>query len=325
MTETNALIRLDAARRALELASSIEEVKAGRDQMEVMREYAKKQRWDLDSQNQCAERKLWHEHRLGEMLAAPDGLRRKGQRDEIFHDEGFAPPKLSDLGISESQSHRWQAIATIPKAHLEAAIASVKAKREELTSRDMYRLARQLERSQRGIIEAAPMPEGPFRCIVIDPPWPMEKIEREVRPNQGLVLDYPVMSLEEIAALPIPDRAEPTGCHIYLWVTQKYLPAGLQLFKTWDVAYQCLLTWVKPTGMTPYSWMYNTEHVLFGRIGSLPLDRLGLKLSFEAPALRHSQKPDIFYERVRQASPGPRSDMFAREPHEGFTAWGNEV
>ena len=85
------------------------------------------------------------------------------------------------------------------------------------------------------------------------------------------------------------------------------------------------MTWVKPTGMTPYSWMYNTEHVLFGRVGNLPLERMGLKLSFEAPAARHSQKPEVFYERVLAASPEPRLELFARSPRAGFDAWGNEV
>jgi N6-adenosine-specific RNA methylase IME4 len=117
----------------------------------------------------------------------------------------------------------------------------------------------------------------------------------------------------------------PDGCHVYLWVTQKYLPAGLDLFRAWGVTYQCLLTWVKPTGMTPYSWMYNTEHVIYGHVGNLKLERLGLKLSFDAPVVRHSQKPDVFYERVLQASPGPRLEMFSRQPRDGFTAWGAEV
>jgi N6-adenosine-specific RNA methylase IME4/DNA-binding XRE family transcriptional regulator len=170
-----------------------------------------------------------------------------------------------------------------------------------------------------------PMPDQKFRCIVIDPPWPMQKIEREKYPNQSQTLDYPVMSLDEISSLPIGELADPAGCHLYLWVTQKFLPSGFCLFDNWGVKYQCLLTWVKPSGFTPFSWMYNTEHVLFGRIGSLPLDKLGLKLSFDAPVTRHSAKPDVFYDRVIQASPGPRLEMFSRQRRDGFTCWGNEV
>lgn len=175
------------------------------------------------------------------------------------------------------------------------------------------------------IIKTPPLPAGKYRCIVVDPPWPVQKIEREERPSQGDKLDYPTMTVDEIRDLPVAHLAADDGCHIYLWVTQKFLPTGLALLESWGVNYQCCMTWVKPTGMTPYSWMYNTEHVLFGHIGNLPLERLGLKLSFEAPVTKHSAKPAIFYDRVVQASPVPRIDLFARCSREGFDVWGNEV
>lgn len=170
-------------------------------------------------------------------------------------------------------------------------------------------------------------PEGKFSCIVIDPPWPMQKIEREERPDQGVQLDYPVMSLEQIAdetLVPVRTLAA-DNAHIYLWVTHKFLPAGMDLLDAWGFRYQCVMTWRKNVGITPFSWMYDTEHVLFGRKGSLDLQRLGLRLSFEAPVRGHSVKPDVFYERVVEATPGPRVEMFARRPREGFTVWGNEV
>jgi N6-adenosine-specific RNA methylase IME4 len=50
-----------------------------------------------------------------------------------------------------------------------------------------------------------------------------------------------------------------------------------------------------------------------------------LRLDFQADVRQHSRKPDVFYERVAAASPGPRLDMFARERHEGFDSWGNEA
>jgi N6-adenosine-specific RNA methylase IME4 len=176
--------------------------------------------------------------------------------------------------------------------------------------------------------ETPPLPGGRFRCIVIDPPWPVEKIEREVRPNQGQFLDYHVWSLGEIkerVGSYLQEKADPVGCHIYLWITHRHLPEGFKLFGAWNVRYQCLMTWKKNVGITPFSWMYDTEHVLFGRIGSLPLNENGLRLWFEAAVTRHSEKPQVFYDRVRAASPEPRLDLFAREFREGFAVWGNEV
>ncbi|WP_313673252.1 MT-A70 family methyltransferase [Mycolicibacterium sp.] len=168
---------------------------------------------------------------------------------------------------------------------------------------------------------------GTYSCIVIDPPWDIKKIERDERPNQGAFLDYPTMSLDQIADekwVPVRTHAA-DDCHLYLWVTHKYLPAGLELMEAWGFRYQCLMTWRKNVGITPFSWMYDTEHVIFGRKGNLPLTQLGLRLSFDAPVQGHSVKPEVFYERVRAASPGPRIDMFARTERNGFEVWGNEV
>jgi len=188
-----------------------------------------------------------------------------------------------------------------------------------------YKKVMSAQKKEKEPIETPPLPDKKYRCLIIDPPWKTQKIERDERPEQGKYLDYPTMSLEEIEKLPIPELAYEEGCHVYLWTTHKRLPNALKLFESWGVKYQCLMTWVKPTGMTPFSWMYNTEHVLFGRIGTLNLEKLGIKLSFEEPSREHSRKPEIFYEIVRKVSPEPRLDMFARGPHEGFDQWGNEV
>lgn len=163
-----------------------------------------------------------------------------------------------------------------------------------------------------------------YRGIVIDPPWPMTKIRRDVRPKQT-VMDYPVMSLAEIAQMRPADLADPEGSHLYLWTTHKFLPDAFKLLDQWGFRYECLLTWRKNVGFTPFSWMRSTEHVLFARRGNLRLERLGLRLDFDAKVREHSRKPEEFYALVRQATPEPRIDVFARESHVGFDAWGNQV
>lgn len=55
------------------------------------------------------------------------------------------------------------------------------------------------------------MPTTGYHCIVIDPPWPMEKIERDVRPNQA-GFDYPTMSEDELAAFELPAADD---CHLF--------------------------------------------------------------------------------------------------------------
>lgn len=163
-----------------------------------------------------------------------------------------------------------------------------------------------------------------YRCIVIDPPWPMKKIRREVRPKQ-VEMDYKTMSIDEIKEFPLKKFMHNDGCHIYLWTTQKFLRDSFDVFEAWGVKFQCLMTWVKNVGFTPYSWMYSTEHVLFGACGNIPLLRKGIRLDFNAKVREHSRKPDEFYDIVRLVSSGPRVDIFSREKREGFDVWGYET
>lgn len=163
-----------------------------------------------------------------------------------------------------------------------------------------------------------------YKAIILDPPWPMEKILRDKMPNQS-IFEYATMEIDQIKELPVHALADENGCHIYLWTTQKYLPVAYDLFKDWGVEYQCLLTWVKDIGFTPFSFMYTTEHCLFGRYGTLPLLKLGKRLEIVAKRREHSRKPDEFYDLVREVSPEPRLDWFSREPRDGFDQYGNET
>lgn len=170
------------------------------------------------------------------------------------------------------------------------------------------------------LLERPAPPTGQYSCIVIDPPWPMKKIDRDVRPKQK-AFDYEPMSEDELAELALPAA---DNCHLYLWTTHKHLPIALNLAGLWGFKYECLMTWVKNVGFTPFSWMRSTEHVLFCRRGSLDLLKLGERLDFNAKVREHSRKPDEFYELVMRTSPGPRIDMFARQARDGFDVWGAE-
>lgn len=212
-----------------------------------------------------------------------------------------------------------QASQIAPERPIESIIAQVQYSiaTEKANHRNL------LNEYKRQQVEPQPTPEGKYKTIVIDPPWSTEKILREVRPNQ-FDIDYPTMTMDEIKALPIPAIADEDGCHIYLWTTHKYLPTAFDILGVWGANYECLLTWIKNVGMTPFSWMYSTEHCLFARIGNLPLLKLGKRLDFQAKVREHSRKPDEFYNLVKEVSPEPRMDMFSREKREGFAQYGNE-
>lgn len=326
---SSALVQLNAIEAALTEARTVEELLDIRDKAEAMRGWAKNATRSVEQArliaNGAAEYKIRAERRLGQELdRMPKNV--GGRPSENPSHDGSSFGKLEDLGVTHNQSSRWQSMARVPEEVFEDHVEKVKASESgELTSAAVIRLGRQSE----GLAlrpDVMP-PVGKYRTIVIDPPWPMQRIEREERPNQPEALDYPTMSLEEISSLEWCGGSLPAadGCHVYLWVTQKHLPNGLLLFDTWGIRYQCTLTWVKNVGFTPFSWMYSTEHVLFGRFGSLPLLKNGVRLDFTAKVQGHSRKPNEFYDIVRTVSPENRIDMFGREGREGFDVWGNEA
>ncbi len=326
---SEALIHYSQARQALQKAKTIDEVVTIRNAAERLRIYSRQVGESLESQNDWAEIKFRAERRAGEMLkeGAENGDRAKqgGDKKSKSQDGILIPPTLEEIGITANQSSRWQWIASIPEPEFEGFIQGVKESYKELTEIALIRVAkREANERLRTEIKARPVvpPEGKYSCIVIDPPWPMKRIERDLYPNM-VGIDYPTMEEDELKAYPLPDFAD-DNCHLYLWTTHRFLPMALRLAEHWGFKYQCLMTWVKNIGMAPYSWTYSTEHVLFCRRGNLPLERIGLRLDFHAKIREHSRKPDEFYDLVRQASPAPRLDLFSREKREGFSQSGNE-
>lgn len=139
---------------------------------------------------------------------------------------------------------------------------------------------------------------------------------------------YGSLSCEEMErfALPVEDDA-----HLYLWTTNAFMVEAHALARAWGFVPKTILTWTKirrdgrPSMKMGHYYRGATEHCVFAVRGRLKLRGPAAPTAFLTGRLPHSQKPDVFYRTVREQSPGPYLEMFARRPRAGWSVWGNEV
>ena len=170
----------------------------------------------------------------------------------------------------------------------------------------------------------------PYATIVADPPWEYEEgFPQGTMPGGGrgtVALPYSSASLDALAALPVADLAAPTGAWLFLWTTNKYLPASFGLIREWGFRYTQAITWRKTGAPHPFVRSVapqHSEHLIVSRRGRAQRLLAFPSSVIDAPAQRiHSLKPGVFADLIEQACPGPYVELFARQPRLGWDAWG---
>ncbi|MBV9919566.1 MAG: hypothetical protein JOY78_01755, partial [Pseudonocardia sp.] len=79
-----------------------------------------------------------------------------------------------------------------------------------------------------------------YRTILADPPWDVQQAGA-----YGAVQHYNLLSVEQIAQLPVSDLAT-DDAHLWLWVTNATLRAGYDVMEAWGFTPRSTLTWIKP-------------------------------------------------------------------------------
>ena len=139
-----ALIRYDAARRALAAAHRVDEVKAIRDKAEAVRVYAK-QAGDFELQNQAAEIRIRAERRAGELLVDMQTSGERQAKERGRPKKVSSPTTLPKLRITRDQSSKWQRLARmIDDTTFDKAVAQAKENDGELTTAGLLRAVREI-------------------------------------------------------------------------------------------------------------------------------------------------------------------------------------
>lgn len=137
------------------------------------------------------------------------------------------------------------------------------------------------------------------------------------------------MKTKDIMAIPVQNITDENS-HLYLWVTNNFLPDGLKVMEAWGFRYVTMITWAKDRiGLGQY-YRGITEHCMFGVRGNLPYKLLDGKRQqgttlISAPKTIHSKKPEEMRYMIEKVSYPPFVELFARTNSDGWDTWGNEV
>jgi N6-adenosine-specific RNA methylase IME4 len=177
--------------------------------------------------------------------------------------------------------------------------------------------------------EPPPLPGGPFRIFVIDPPWTYEN--RAGDTSHRAANPYPSMTIDEIKALPIGRDVggkKDLACDdavLWLWTTNAHLPVAFEILEEWKLTYKTMLTWVKDR-MGVGDWLRGqTEHCLLAVRGKPPWNLTNQTTFLEGEVRDHSRKPEEFYKMVEALCPGSKLDMFGRAQRDGWAIFGNDT
>lgn len=291
------------------------------DVAESARIFAKRANMALPLINKATEIKLRAERRAGELLRGMEKARRHVNCSS-----------LPQLGITRTQSSRWQRAAVVPEEKFAAYVEQANETGREITTSGLLKLAN-VEAPKNGARPAhgdtgictdlSDLVKGgeKFGTIYADPPWRYQN--QGTRASTGNHYDGD-MSVEEICAMPIAELCA-DKCHLHLWTTNAFLFECPKIFDAWGFTFKSSFVWVKPQMGIGNYWRNSHEIMLLAVKGGQTALSRAEKSWLECSRGKHSAKPDAVRHQIERLSPGPFLELFGRKKVSGWTVFGNQV
>jgi N6-adenosine-specific RNA methylase IME4 len=327
MSEETDLIlrRICEAEAALAFVTNAADAADIADMAEAARVYARRAGAALPVINRATAIKLYAERKAGEILA---GMEKAKNR----HSSGSGVTPLGELGISKTQSSRWQRIAKVPEPVFEDYIASADVLDRELSTSAVLKLAN-IHAPKNGA-KPAERHTGictdlqdlistgmKFGTIYADPPWRYQNQGTRASTDNHYAGD---MSVEEICAMPISQLTEEKA-HLHLWTTNAFLFDCKSIMEAWGFEFKSSFVWVKPSFGIGNYWRNSHEIMLLGVKGGQTAISRSEKSWTLCKRGSHSAKPEYVRHSIERLSPGPYLELFGRAPKQGWTVYGNQI
>ena len=324
------LVRLNTAERALAQARDLNEIKRIIDVSEAVRVWAKAAKNSEYCAHYAEELKLKSQRKAGEVLARLK--KSKGGRNsaQAVRSSSEYRKGVEEVGIDRGSAQRWQQVAAVPEAKFHRYLDERRELTAEISTSGLLRQVNAEAKRERKfavaaqiVAEPAPPPLGPFRVIVVDPPWKYDS-HLDDSTHRGRC-EYPDMTVEEIQQKVAVPKLAHEHCILWLWTTNAFMRQAFECIDAWRFEQKTILTWVKPHFGVGEWLRGQTEHCLLAIRGK-PVVRLTKEATaLFAPVREHSRKPQEFYDLVEALCPGSKLDVFGREKRDGWTVWGAET
>jgi len=161
-----------------------------------------------------------------------------------------------------------------------------------------------------------------YDVIYADPPWRYKFSKSNSRQIEN---QYPTMSLDDIKTLSVPAN---DNCVLYLWATAPKLLEALDVLKSWGFKYKTHMIWDKEIIGMGYWFRGQHELLLVGTKGKVSPPKQHTRTSsvYVEHRGKHSKKPNGIRELINYWFPDKsKVELFARDKHDGWDAWGNEI
>lgn len=317
------ITNLTTAENALALITDATQAADIADMAEAARVYAKRAGAALPVINRATAIKLHAERKAGEILAGMElkpGPKSNGSS------------VLPSMGITKTQSSRWQRIAKVPEPVFQEYIQTADILDRELSTGAVLKLAN-VHAPKNGAVKAERttaictdlselVTAGmKFGTIYADPPWRYNNQGTRASTDNHYAGD---MSVVEICAMPIGELAAEKS-HLHLWTTNAFLFDCKAIMEAWGFEFKSSFIWVKPSiGIGNY-WRNSHEIMLLGVKGGQTAISRAEKSWHECKRGQHSAKPEAIRHSIERLSPGPYLELFGRAPRNGWTVFGNQI
>ena len=175
-----------------------------------------------------------------------------------------------------------------------------------------------------------------YDVIYADPPWQFSNKKTGGSMSSGSDHQYKsVMSIDDLKQMPIADIAS-DNCLLVMWWVGAMPQEAIDLVDAWGFRLVNMngFVWSKLTtkGLPDFGMGFYTRAGAESAIIAIkkkgkfkPVSR-SVRSVITAEKRKHSQKPNEIYERINElAGNCEKIELFARNTHEGFDCFGNEL